>query len=138
MLTPAGFDTDTAVGALTAFSLLGVGGLLALPILALPALLAGAPVRPRPVHPAVLGLAGFVLFAFFGAVLLLTDRPLAVIGRAAQGLRNRLMRGRPPLTGLARRLLAQRDAIRTVLGEKWWQAVLLVTGRLGFDFGCLL
>jgi hypothetical protein len=36
MLTTAGFDTDTAVGALTAFSLLGVGGLLALPILVLP------------------------------------------------------------------------------------------------------
>jgi len=31
MLTAAGFDTDTAVGGLTAFSLLGVGGLLALP-----------------------------------------------------------------------------------------------------------
>jgi hypothetical protein len=46
MLTTAGFDTDTAVGALTAFSLLGVGGLLALPILALPAMLAGAPPRP--------------------------------------------------------------------------------------------
>ena len=25
-----------------------------------------------------------------------------------------------------------------MLGEKWWQAVLLITGRLGFDFGCLL
>ena len=36
MLTTAGFDTDTAVGGLTAFSLLGVGGLLALPILACP------------------------------------------------------------------------------------------------------
>ena len=36
MLTTAGFDTDTAVGGLTAFSLLGVGGLLALPLFALP------------------------------------------------------------------------------------------------------
>ena len=94
MLTTAGFDTDTAVGALTAFSLLGVGGLLALPILALPAMLAGAPVSPGLVHTAILGIAGFVLFAIFGAVLLLTDRPLAVIGRAAQGLANRLRRGR--------------------------------------------
>ena len=31
MLTTAGFDTSTAVGGLTAFSLLGIGGLLALP-----------------------------------------------------------------------------------------------------------
>jgi len=138
MLTTAGFDTDTAVGALTAFSLLGVGGLLALPILALPAILAGAPVSPGLVHTAILGIAGFVLFAIFGAVLLLTNRPLALLGRAAQGLANRHRRGRPPLTGLDSRLLAERDTIRAVLGKKWWQAVLLITGRLGFDFGCLL
>jgi len=138
MLTTAGFDTDTAAGALTAFSLLGVGGLLALPILALPAMLAGAPVSPGLVHTAVLGIAGFILFAIFGAVLLLTDRPLAVIARALQGLANRLRRGRPPLTGLDSRVLTERDTIRAVLGEKWWQAVLLITGRLGFDFGCLL
>ena len=25
-----------------------------------------------------------------------------------------------------------------MLGEKWWQAVLLTAGRLGFDYGCLL
>ena len=49
------------------------------------------------------------------------------------------------LTGLVRqplcldtRLLAERDTIRTVLGTKWRQAVLLTTGRLGFDYGCLL
>ena len=67
MLTTAGLDTDTAVGGLTAFSLLGVGGLLALPVLALPAMLAGAPVRPGLVHTALLGVAGFVLFAVSGA-----------------------------------------------------------------------
>jgi hypothetical protein len=50
MLTTAGFDTDTAVGGLTAFSLLEVGGLLALPILALPAILAGVPVSRGLVH----------------------------------------------------------------------------------------
>jgi hypothetical protein len=45
MLTTAGFDTDTAVGGLTAFSLLEVGGLLALPLSAPPAIVAGVPVR---------------------------------------------------------------------------------------------
>jgi uncharacterized protein (TIRG00374 family) len=138
MLTTAGFDTDTAVGGLTTFSLIGVGGLLALPILALPAILAGAPVSPGLVHTAILGIAAFVLFAIFGAVLLLTDRPLQVIGRAIQDLRNRLTPRRRPLTGLDVRLVTERDTIRAVLGKKWWQAVLLTTGRLGCDYGCLL
>ena len=60
MLTTAGFDTDTAVGGLTAFSLLEVGGLLALPIFALPARLAGVPVSRGLVHTALLGIAAFV------------------------------------------------------------------------------
>ena len=42
------------------------------------------------------------------------------------------------MTGLDRRLLAERDAIKAVLGEHWPQAVLLTAGRLGFDYGCLL
>jgi uncharacterized protein (TIRG00374 family) len=139
MLTTAGFDTDTAVGALTTFSLLGVGGLLALPIVALPTILAGAPISRGLAHTALLGIAGFVLFAIFGAVLLYTDRPLTAVGRAAQGVRNWFTRGRrPPMTGLDKRLLTERDTIRTVLGEKWWQAALLTAGRLGFDYGCLL
>jgi len=139
MLTTAGFDTDTAVGGLTAFSLLGVGGLLALPLFALPAILAGVPASPGLVHTALLGVAGFVGFAIFGVILLYTDWPLAAAGRAAQRLRNWVTRGRrPPVTGLDKRLLDQRDTIRGVLGREWWQAVLLTAGRLGFDFGCLL
>jgi len=139
MLAAAGFDTDTTVGALTAFSLLGVGGLLALPVFALPAILGGAPVSPGLDHTALLGIAGLVLFAVFGAIILRSDWPLASAGRAAQRLRNWLTRGRrPPLTGLDTRLLAERDTIRGVLGRKWRQAVLLTVGRLGFDLGCLL
>ena len=139
MLTTAGFDTDTAVGGLTTFSLLGVGGLLALPVFVLPAIVAGVPVSRGLVHTALLGLAGFVLYAVFGAILLRTDRPLALLGRAAQNLWNWVTRGhRPPVTGLDTRLLSERDTIRAVLGRHWQQAVLLTAGRLGFDYGCLL
>ena len=138
MLTTAGFDTDTAVGGLTAFSLLGVGGLLALPLFALPAILGGAAVSPGLVHTALLGLAGFALYAIFGVFILRSERPLAALGRAAQLAWNYVTRGRRPVTGLDTRLLAERDTIRTVLGTKWRQAILLTTGRLGFDFGCLL
>src|SRR5215467_11333169 len=84
MLTTAGFDTDTAVGGLTAFSLLGVGGLLALPLLALPAILGGAAVSPGLIHTALLGLAGFALYTIFGVFILRSERPLAAVGRAAQ------------------------------------------------------
>jgi len=139
MLTTAGFETDTAVGGLTTFSLLGVGGLLALPVFVLPAIVAGVPVSRGLVHTALLGLAGFVLYAVFGAILLRTDRPLALLGRAAQNLWNWVSRGhRPPVTGLDTRLLSERDTIRAVLGRHWQQAVLLTAGRLGFDYGCLL
>jgi len=139
MLTTAGFDTDTAVGGLTAFSLLGVGGLLALPLFALPAIVGGAPASPGLIHTALLGLAGFALYAIFGVIVLRADWPLAAAGRAAQSLRNRITRGhRPPVTSLDTRLLAERDTIRAVLGSKWRQAAVLTAGRLGFDYGCLL
>jgi uncharacterized protein (TIRG00374 family) len=138
MLTTAGFDTDTAVGGLTTFSLLGVGGLLGLPLFALPAIVGGAPTSPGLVHTALLGIAGFVLFAVFGVIVLYADWPLTALGRAAQSVWNWVTRGRRPVTGLDQQLLAQRDTIRAVLGRKWRQAVLLTAGKLGFDYGCLL
>ena len=138
MLTTAGFDTDTAVGGLTAFSLLEVGGLLALPIFALPAILAGVPVSRGLAHTALLGVAAFVLYAILGVIVLRADWPLATAGRAAQSLWNRVTRGRRLVTGLDTRLLAERDTIRAVLGRNWRQAAILTAGRLGFDYGCLL
>jgi uncharacterized protein (TIRG00374 family) len=138
MLTTAGFDTDTAVGGLTTFSLLGVGGQLVLPVFVLPAIVAGVPVSRGLVHSALLGLALFVLYAICGVALLRTRRPLAVLGRAAQSVWNWVTRGRRPVTGLDTRLLAERDTVRTVLDRKWRGAVLLTAGRLGFDYGCLL
>src|SRR6202046_4545055 len=96
LLSHAGFDTDAAAGALTTFSLLEVGALLALPVVALPAVLAGTAVSPGLVHTALLGLGMFCLLAIVGTVLLKTDRPLAAIGRAARAGRNRITRGRRP------------------------------------------
>jgi uncharacterized protein (TIRG00374 family) len=139
MLADAGFDTDTALGGLTAFSLLQVAGLLALPLIAAPVMLGGVGVQPDLAHTALVGIGGFVLLAVFGVIVLHYDWPLAMVGHVAQRLRNWLTRGRrPPLTGLDQRLLDERDAVRSVLGKHWRQALLLTTGRLGCDFGCLL
>ena len=138
MLATSGMDSGSAVGGLTAFSLLGVAGLLALPVFALPAVLFGTPINKSLFDAAVLGIVGFVLFAGFGAIVLLRDGPLRVVGRAIEWARNKILRHRPPLTGLELQLLKQRDLIRGVLGQQWWQAVLLSAGRLVFDFLCLL
>jgi uncharacterized protein (TIRG00374 family) len=138
MLATSGLDTTSAVGGLAAISLLGVGGLLALPVFALPVILLGAPVNRGLVNAAVLGAVGFVLFAAFGGVVLTYDAPLRWAGRAVQRVRNWVLRKRPPLEGLDTTLLTQRNEIRGVLGRQWWRALLLSSGRLAFDYLCLL
>jgi len=138
MLATSGLDTSSTVGGLAAFSLLGVGGLLALPVFALPVVLLGAPVDRGLVNAAILGAVGFVAFAGFGAVILAYDAPLRWAGRVAQRVGNWVLRKRPPIVGLDATLLVQRNQIRAVLGHQWWQALLLSAGRLGFDYLCLL
>jgi uncharacterized protein (TIRG00374 family) len=138
MLAEAGNDPATAVAGLTAFSLLGIGGLLALPIFVLPAILAGTPIANGLLHAALLGIAAFVLFAGFGAVVLTLDGPLRWAGRVVQAARNRLKRKAEPMTGLQDRLVFERNRIRDVLGRRWKAALLLSSGRLAFDFGTLL
>ena len=76
MLATSGMDTTETVGGLASFSLLGVGGLLALPVFALPVILLGAPVNRGLEHAALLGAVGFVAFAAFGAAVLTYDAPL--------------------------------------------------------------
>ena len=138
MLGKAGIDADAAVSGLGTFSFLQVGGLLALPIFSIPAILFGTPVPRGLLDSALLGIAGFALFAGCSVLLLRTSRPLELFGRGAQWLWNNISRRKPPLTGLDQRLLHDRDVGKTVLGTNWRQAVVLSTGRLGFDFACLL
>jgi uncharacterized protein (TIRG00374 family) len=138
MLAVSGMDATDAVGGLTAFSFLGIGGLLALPVFVLPAVLFGAPVSSGLVDAAVIGAIGFVLFVGFSVAVMATERPLCWAGRVAQSVRNRLFSKREPMVGLPDRLLEQRNLIRTVLGQQWWQATLLSAGRLLFDYLCLL
>ena len=138
MLGTAGMDPTESVSGLTAFSFLGIGGLLALPVFVLPVVIFGAPVASGLSDAAWIGAIGFVLFTAFGAVIMATDGPLLWVGRAAQAVRNRVLKKRPRLEGLPERLIEQRNVIRTVLGQQWWQATLLSVGRLLFDYLCLL
>jgi uncharacterized protein (TIRG00374 family) len=138
LLATAGIDTDDAAGGMAAASLLGVGGLLALPLFTLPAVLGGAAVSRGLVHTALLGLVGFGLYVVGGVVVMTTDRPLALVGRIGQRLWNILPGRHTRIADLDRRLLRQRDDIRTTLGRDWMRAITLTAGRLGFDYGCLL
>jgi hypothetical protein len=138
MLAVSGMDATDAVGGLTAFSFLGIGGLLALPVFVLPVVLFGTPVSSGLVDAAIIGAIGFVLFVGLGAAFMVYEKPLCWAGKVAQATRNRLLRKRKPVEGLPDRLLEQRDLIREVLGQQWWQATLLSAGRLLFDYLCLL
>ncbi|HWD55798.1 MAG TPA: YbhN family protein [Acidimicrobiales bacterium] len=138
MLAKAGNDTTTTVGGLTAFSLLNIAGLLALPIFVLPAILAGTPIAHGLLTTALLGLGAFVLFTGFAAAVLLLDGPIRWIGRVVQAARNRWRRRAQPMTDLPERLVRERNSIRDVLGRRWRAASLLSSGRLFFDYGCLL
>ena len=134
LLNQSGSDTATAISGFTAFSLLQTASILFLPVLTLPTILLGAGVDRGLAQTAFLGIAGFVVVAGFGAVLLTTDPLLTGIGRAVQVVRNRVLRKRPKLTELPARLIRERNGIREVLGERWREALFATACRLGFDF----
>ena len=139
MLSISGLAPASTIGGLTAFSLLGIGGLLALPVFALPVILIGIETTNRGlVDAAILGAIGFVVFAALSAVFLATDMPLRWTARRIQRARNRALPKRAPLSGLSDRILEERNRVRARLGRQWWRAVLLSAGRLAFDYLCLL
>jgi uncharacterized protein (TIRG00374 family) len=138
MLARGGVPAAQAASGMTASSLLVFGILLALPLLALPAILFGAPVDPGLGRAALIGGVVFVLLCAAGAAAILWDRPLVAVGRAAQSLRNRIRRNKPPLHDLPNRLIRERNEVRDVLGAHWWQALLLAAGRWVLDYLTLL
>jgi len=79
-----------------------------------------------------------VVLAAGAVVLIVTDRPLRWIGRRAQGVRNRLLRRRPPLEGLPGRLVRERDLIVEVVGERWKRALGASVGKWLLDFAVLM
>jgi uncharacterized protein (TIRG00374 family) len=139
MLVRAGVDAARAASGMTASSVLVFGTLCALPVLAVPAILGGAPVDPGLETAAAIGAVVFVLLFALGAACLAFDRPLVVLGTAAEWVRNRVLRRRAtPRGNLSRRLLRERDVVQEVLGHNWWQALLFASGRWVLDYLTLL
>lgn len=138
MLTAAGVDTTTAGSGLTAATLLQYASLFALPAIALPIVLVTSNVAGGLVDAAWVGLIAFVVLAVLVAVLLVTDRPIELIGSVVQWLLNHLRRKAPRVEGLPTRLREQRDLIRRALGGQWRQALTASMGKWLFDYLALL
>jgi uncharacterized protein (TIRG00374 family) len=138
MLVRAGVPAVAAASGLTASSLLLFGTLLALPLLATPAIIGGVAVDPHLTKAALAGAVLFILMVVVGAACVVSDRPLEMVGGAAQAIWNRLARHREPLTGLPERLLRERDVVLRVLGRQWWEALLLAAGRWVLDYLTLI
>jgi putative heme transporter len=138
MLVRTGVPTAAAASGMTASSLLLFGTLLALPLLATPAIIGGVAVDPHLAKAALAGAVLFVLMVAVGAACAASDRPLMLLGRAAQAIWNRVRRHHEPLTGLPERLLRERDIVLRVLGSNWWEALLLAAGRWVLDYLTLI
>lgn len=138
MLVRAGVPSSAAASGITASALVVFATLLALPLLALPAILTGVAVDPTLTKAALAGAIVFVLMVVVGAACVIWDRPLELIGRAAQAVVNRLRRKHEPLRGLPERLLRERDIVVGALGRQWWEALLLAAGRWVLDYLTLI
>ena len=138
MLVRAGVPAPAAASGMTASALLLFGTLLALPLLATPAIIGGVGVDPHLAKAALAGAVLFILMVAVGAASVLSDRPLVLLGRAAQATWNRLRRQKEPLTGLPERLRQERDVVLRVLGNQWWEALLLAAGRWVLDYLTLI
>jgi uncharacterized protein (TIRG00374 family) len=138
MLRRAGVDAGQAAAALTASTGLQLATMATLPLLALPVIIGGAPVNHGLANAAYLGLGVLLLLIVAGLGAFATDRPLQLAGRGIQWLLNHTIRRRRPVDGVPQELLADRDFIRTTLGERWRAAVVAAVGYTGFDYLALL
>jgi uncharacterized protein (TIRG00374 family) len=137
MLVQAGLPGPRAVAGLTAVNLLTFAAVLAMPVLAVPAILRGGVSRDL-LEATAIGVVVFVALFSIGAVLIAVDGALAWVGRAVQGVRNRLRRRSEPLRHLPDRLLRERDRIIGTLGPRWKRALAATSGRWALDYATLL
>src|SRR4051794_3842060 len=138
MLAQSGFKRATIATGLTAGSLLLLAALAALPLLAVPAFVAGRTIPDGLLEAGGLALVIFVFLFAVGALLMVSDRAVRWVGRAATTVLRHVRRRRPPPEGLAERLLGERDLIRTTLGRRWPEALAAAEGRWLLDFLPLL
>ena len=137
MLVRAGVRPDDVAAGLTATVVATTTTVFALPVLALPAIVGGVRAPRGLTETAYIGAGAFVLAMAAGLAAFLFDRPLRVVGRAADAVL-RLLPGKREAGGTADRLLLQRDRLRGAFGARWPLALCGVVGKPGFDYLALV
>ena len=138
LLVRGGLDGGSVAAGLTATQLISTGVLAAMPLLSIPAIVGGSAVNRGLLRGALVGVLAFVLILVASTVLLTSDRALAAVARAAQAVRNKVLRRREALRDLPERLAAQRDVMLRTLGSRWWLALTAAVGRTLLDFLALM
>jgi uncharacterized protein (TIRG00374 family) len=138
MLTRGDVNPASAATGLTVGSLLLLGTLAALPLLALPAVIGGLQIPTSLLSASLVGLALFAALFGLGFLLGRSDGAVTRLGRAATWVIGKVRRRRPPPEGLPAKLLEQRNLILTTLGEHWVRALAAAAGRWLFDFLTLM
>ncbi len=138
LISEAGVDRTTAGTGLTVATILNFAVLLSLPVFAIPAILFGAPIAPLLLRAALAGVIGFVGAAIIGGLILLRDRPLVLLGRAADAVAERFGRSKPGAPPRAARFLDERDLIRSHLSSNWRLVILASVAKWGFEYLALV
>jgi uncharacterized protein (TIRG00374 family) len=136
LLRDAGLDTGRAAAGLTTSTLLQIATALALPVLSVPALIAGAPVDRSLAMATYIGVAALVVLLVVGAIVLRSDSLLRWVGNAVEKVVGMLTRRR--VSGLADKVLHDRDFVRSTLDRRWRAALAAAVGNTSFDYLALL
>lgn len=138
LLVRSGLDSTQVGTGLTSASLISYATLFGLPLLSIPAIVFIAPAPRGLAQGAWVGAVLFVVTVAAGAVVLRTERPLELLGRAIQWVLNHTPRHRPVVNDLPATLVSERNSIREQLGSRWWLAVITSMGNWLFDYLALL
>ena len=138
LLVRAGLDARQVGTGLASASLISSATLFGLPLLSIPAIVFIAPAPRGLTQGAWVGAVLFVVTVAAGAVVLRTERPLELVGRAIQWVLNHTRRHQPAVNDLPATLVNERNAIREQLGSRWWLAVVTSMGNWLFDYLALL
>jgi uncharacterized protein (TIRG00374 family) len=137
MLVRAGIDSGSVASGMTASFFATTSAVFALPILVVPALIGGLAAPHGLIQTAWIGAIAFVVIALAGSAALAWDRPLLLVGRAVRSLLSHTPK-RDSVGDLPERLIAQRNAVRSAFGARWYLGLAAAVGKWGFDYLALV